>query len=235
MAEGSPTLVKNLDTPNVVVEFEKHDFSVGTARYRNAVPVTKNLSMKPNGGGLASSPMVHANVEVRLRDEHGKAVPMTRRMVRTWDVQPAPHATVENLRMWHIVGLQQSEFSPFAPFPVSPNERPGDANFKWDRPGRFDAPGLQLIKPTPFGILQEFLVGNSTVGGAYYQTYTLFDGDKYRIINSRSVTLSAVEYNALLTLIDSGAYTKSNLRFLYFMPTAGTDDIGDMRAKSGGR
>ena len=79
---------------------------------------------------------------------------------------PDPSATVENLSQWRIVGLEQSEFSPFA---VSPGEKAAEANFGWDRPGARDAPGLQGIAPNvdqPFGQLQEFLIGNEKVGGA---------------------------------------------------------------------
>lgn len=234
MAEGSPAFVTNPGNPQVSVEFERRDLSIGTARYRGAVPITKNLSMKPGGRGQQPNPMIHANVEVRLRDANGKPVPMTRRLVRTWDVQPSAGATVDNLRMWHIVGLLQSEFSPFSPFPLSPNERPGDTNFRLDHPSRQDAPGLQLIQTTPFGILQEFVAGNAGVGGAYYQTYTLFDGSKYRIINSRSMTLSAAEYNRLLASIDNGTYTKGCLRLLYFMPAGETDAMGEV-PKTGGK
>lgn len=233
MAEGSPALVTNPGNPHVTVEFEHADLSIGTARYRGAVPVTKNLSMKPGGRGQPPNPMIHANVEVRLRDAKGQPVPMTRRLVRTWDVQPAPNATVDNLRLWHIVGLLHSEFSPFSPFPLSANERPGDTNFRLDHPSRHDAPGLQFIQTSPFGILQEFLAGNATVGGAYYQTYTLYDGAKYRILNSRSVTLSAAEYNTLLASIDNGSYTKGSLRLLYFMPAGATDDIGRVPKAAG--
>src|SRR3954454_19514283 len=143
MGEGSKTLVSIPDDPHVIIQFEKKDLSIGTARYRNAVAVTKNLSFKPGGPGQRPTPMVHANVEVQLFDSRGKEVQMTRRLVRTWDVKPEAHATVDNLRSWHIVGVMQSEFSPFSPFPASSNELPGDANFRLDRPGRFDAPGLQ--------------------------------------------------------------------------------------------
>ena len=198
MAEGSRLPVERDANPQVVVQFEQKDLSVGTARYRDAVPITKNLSMKPGGRRAA---------------------------------QPHAGASVDNLRQWHIAGLQHSEFSPFSPFPAATgNKHPGDSNFRLDRPGRRDAPGLQFITREPFGILQEFLAGNTDAGGAYFQTYTLFDGTKYRIINSRSMTLSKAEYRELLNLIDSGAYAKSNARQLYFMPDAATDDIGDVPA-----
>jgi hypothetical protein len=231
MAEGSRLPVERDANPQVVVQFEQKDLSVGTARYRDAVPITKNLSMKPGGRRAAATPMIHANVEVQLFNDQRKPVPMTRRLVRTWDVQPHAGASVDNLRQWHIAGLQHSEFSPFSPFPAATgNKHPGDSNFRLDRPGRRDAPGLQFITREPFGILQEFLAGNTDAGGAYFQTYTLFDGTKYRIINSRSMTLSKAEYRELLNLIDSGAYAKSNARQLYFMPDAATDDIGDVPA-----
>jgi hypothetical protein len=210
--------------PQVTVEFEKEDCSIGTARYTDAKPVSKNLSMKPGPEG-SLQPMPHANVRVRLQDDKGNEVPMTRRLVRTWDIQPLKGATVRDLSKWHIVGLQSSEFSPFSPFQLSPNERPGDTTFKLDHPNACDAPGLQFIKRDPFGILQEFLAGNESAGGAYFQTITLFDRAEIRIMNTRSMTLTAAEYRALLKRIDTGDYTKAMIRKLYFMPSGVTDDI----------
>lgn len=233
MYETATIPVVNTPKGNVIVEFEKEDFSIGAARYRDAKPITKNLAMKPAGRGGQATPMPHANIKVRLFDEQGRKVPMTRRLVRTWDIRPLEGASVENLRMWHIVGLEQTEFSPFSPFPVSRGERPGDANFKWDRPGQFDAPGLQFIKLQAFGILQEFVSGNRAAGGAYFQTYTLFDGAKFRTINSRAVQLSKDEYAALLDSVDSGAYTKAYIRKLYWMPAGQTDAISALPPNRG--
>jgi hypothetical protein len=156
---------------------------------------------------------------------------MTRRLIRTWDIRPLPGATVENPRLWRIIGLAQTEYSPFSPFPLSAKERPGDTNFRWDRPGRFDAQGLNFIKPQPSGILQEFVVGSRKVGGAYFQTYTLFDGSKCRTVNSAAVRLSGAHYGELLDAIDSGAYTKQKIRRLCFDVLAGaSDDISELPA-----
>jgi len=216
--------------PQVEVEFEKQDFSIGTARYSGATPITRNLSMLPAGRkGLPPTPICHANVEVRLVDEKGHKVPMTRRLVRTWDIQPLKGAIVDNLRLWRIVGLEQTEYSPFSPFPISPKERPGDANFKWDRPGWRDAQGLNPLDGKAFGILQEFVVGNRKVGGAYFQTYTLFDGSKCRTVNSKAIKLSASNYGKLLDAIDGGAYTKMKIRRLGFDVREGaSDDTSDV-------
>ncbi|HEV3334589.1 MAG TPA: hypothetical protein VG096_26555 [Bryobacteraceae bacterium] len=235
MDENAPIPV--VDKPGdgrVEVEFEKKDFSIGTARYKGARPITKNLSMKPGGRGQPATPMCHANVEVRLFDDKGRRVSMSRRLVRTWDIQPLPGATVDNLRMWRIIGLEHKEYMPFSPFPL-PDERPvpSDTNFKWDNPGRFDAQGLNSLQPTPFGILQEFLAGNRSAGGAYFQTYTLFDGSQCRTINSTAFKLSAADYGRLLDAIDRGAYTKQFLRRLYFMPSGSTNDISDLPQQSG--
>ena len=207
----------------VVVEFESEDCSIGAARYTSAKRISKNLAMKRGPGGVWM-PMPHANVRVHLLDDKGNEVRMTRRLVRTWDLKPLADATVKDLAKWHIVGLESSTYSPFSPFPMSSNETPGDSNFKWDRPGRCDAPGLQFFTWEPFGILQEFLVGNGQVGGAYFQTYTLFDGSEIRIINTRTLTLKAADYRDLLARIDGGAYTKQFIRQLYFIPAAATDD-----------
>jgi len=225
--EGSPISVVEKPNPNVTVEFEKDDLSIGAARFTGAKPVNKNLSMKPSLKGHPDNPIAHANVEVHLHDDKGNEVPMTRRLVRYWLVQPQRGATVQNLRQWRIVGLEHSEFSPFSPFPVARNERPAQTNFGWDRPGAKDAPGVQglSVKDKPFGQLQEFLVGNAEVGGAYYQIYTLEDGLNVRVISSRELTFSAREYRELLRMIDSGEYSKTMGRKLLFMPAASASNI----------
>ena len=233
MDETSPIPVVNDPRPNVVVEFEKKDLSIGTARYTGARPISKNLSMKPTFPGYPDNPIVHANVEVHLYDDQGHEVPMTRRLVRHWLIQPLQGATVQNLMNWRIVGLENSEFSPFSPFPVSPSERPATVNFEWDRPGKRDAPGWQgtSVKDPASGQLQEFLIGNAKVGGAYFQTYTLNDGSKIRVINTRVVKLSADEYRKLLQRIDSGDYSKTMSRRLFFMPAGATSDIQALPSK----
>ena len=76
-----------------------------------------------------------------------------------------------------------------------------------------------------FGQLQEFLVGNPSAGGAYYQIYTLEDATKIRVFNTNEMKLSAKEFREALRLIDSGAYAKTMARKLYFMPRGGSDSI----------
>lgn len=201
------TPVEDDPNPNISIEFEKKDLSIGTARYTDAKPVSKNLSMKPTLPGHPDNPIAHANIEVHLYDDHGKEVPMTRRLIRYWEVRPEPGAEVEHLSKWHVMNP--------------------DATFRWDRPSSRDSPGLQGISvdDKPFGQLQEFLAGNAKVGGVYFQTLTLQDSDKIRIINTRAVKLSPEEYREILRLIDSGTYEKNMKDKLYFMPRAETSDI----------
>jgi hypothetical protein len=225
MAENDPiTIAPTPDqgNPNISIDFEKNDLSVGTARYTAAKQISKNLSMKPNGPGLPDSPMVHSNVEVHLRDDQGHEVRMTRRLVRYWDIRPTPGAVVADLSQWKIIGLKDSDAG--TPLPVGPGQ-PAFWNFIWDRPGSKDAPGMQIIKTDQAtGQLQEFLVGNAKVGGAYFQVYTLDDGSNVRVINTRPLTLTATDYREVLRLIDSGEYSKSMGRKLFFMLGAATDN-----------
>ena len=60
--ESSPIHVVERSNPNVSIEFEAKDLSIGTARYTDAKPISKNLSMKPSLPGHPDSPMAHANV-----------------------------------------------------------------------------------------------------------------------------------------------------------------------------
>ena len=217
--EGSPIPVADKPNPHVSVEFEKKDLSIGTARYRGAKRISKNLSMKPTLPSLPDNPIPHANVEVHLFDDQGNEVPMTRRLVRYWKIKPLPGATVNDLSKWHIVGLENPEFSPFSPFAAA-GELPDEMNFEWDRPSAKDSPGLQgrSVNDEPDGRLQEFLVGNKKVGGAYYQIYTLTDTCKTRVISTRELTLSVTEYGEALQSIDSGDYSRMMSRKLFFMP-----------------
>jgi hypothetical protein len=215
-------LAPTAGNPNISIQFEKNDLSKGTARYTAAKQISKNLALKPNGAGRPDSPIAHANVEVHLYDDNGTEVPMTRRLVRSWYIQPTPQADVKDLSTWQIVGLENSEFSPL---PVAPGH-PACWNFEWDRPGAKDAPGLQGISADdkPFGQLQEFLAGNARVGGVYYQVYVLEDGSDTRVITTNPMKLNAKEYNEVLKMIDSGTYSKTMSRKLFFMPSAGSDD-----------
>jgi hypothetical protein len=211
-----------VNTPNISIEFENNDLSVGTARYTAAKQISKNLAIKPNGHGMPDSPMVHSNVEVHLRDDQGHEVPMTRRLVRYWDIRPTDGAVVADLNQWKIVGLNDSDVG--TPLPVAPGQ-PAFWNFIWDRPGSKDAPGFQVIKTDQAsGQLQEFLVGNAAVGGAYYQVYTLDDCSNVRVINTRAMALSKNEYQEVLRLIDSGEYSRAMGRKLFFMVGLGTDN-----------
>lgn len=219
-------LVVEKPNRNVSIQFEQRDLSIGKARFTGARPVSKNLSMKPSRPGQPDSPMAHANVEVHLYDDRGHEVPMTRRLLRSWFIRPDPGASVEKLSQWTIVGLEKTDYTEFR---VSPTESPAQNSFTWDRPGAEDAQGLQgtSVKDEPFGQLQEFLVGNEKVGGAYFQTYVLEDREKIRVINTNEVKFSAKAYRAALTSIDSGEYAKAMRRKLFLMSRAQTDDIAE--------
>lgn len=225
--------VVNKSNPHVSIKFEEKDLSIGTARYKGAKRINKNLAIKPSGApGLPGDPMPHANVEVHLFDDQDHEVPMTGRLVRYWTIQPEPGATVENLSDWRIVGLEHSEFSPFSPFPVSAKERPDQTEFQWDRPGTEDAPGFQdLSGKANSSQLQEFLVGNEKAGGAYYQIYTLKDGSKYKVTHSKAMTLSASEYRDVLKFIKSGNYAKTMSHKLFFMPAIEPSDSTPYRTQ----
>lgn len=233
MAENDPIPIapaSDTRNPNISIEFEKNDLSVGTARFTAAKQISKNLAMKPSGGGLPDNPMVHSNVEVHLRNDQGRDVPMTRRLVRYWDIRPMPGAVVADLSQWKIVGLKDSDVG--TPLPIAPGQ-PAFWNFIWDRPGSKDAPGFQLIKTDQStGQLQEFLVGNAKVGGAYYQVYTLDDCSNVRVITASAMALSADEYRKVLGLIDSGDYPRTMGRRLFFMGGAGTDNTTPLPSPS---
>ncbi len=200
--------------PNITIEFDKRDLSIGTARYSSAKPVAQNLSMQ----GL--NPIPHTSIEVKFIGKDGKPLPMTRRQVRYWDIVPvSPDASVSNLRSWRIVGLYHSDFIPFAPFCL-PNERPPKP-FEWDRPGRRDAPGFLAIRRNlgaGVGQLQEFIAGNATVGGVYYQVYTLADRDGIRVFSTDAFAFDAKSYQKLMKLIEDPGFRNENLHRLLFMP-----------------
>jgi hypothetical protein len=225
MGETDPILVANPDAgnPHISITFEEKDLSIGTARYRGAKQVSKNLAMRPNVPGVPDSPIAHANVEVHLYDDHGHEVPMTRRLVRSWYIDPLPNAKVSDLGRWRIVGLNPSDVG--TPLPVAPGQ-PTYYNFQKDGPGAEDAPGLTglSVKDEPYGQLQEFLAGNERVGGVYYQVYTLEDKVNTRVFSSAPEKLSAKEYREALQLIDSGEYSQTMARKLFFMPKAGGKD-----------
>lgn len=219
MGENDPIKVAN--NPNIEIKIDQDDLSVGTARYTAAKQISKNLAMLPNGKGRPPSPIAHANVEVHLRDSQGKEVPPTRRLVRYWYIKPMPGAVVSDTGKWQIVGLKD----PDAPLPTAPGQ-PAAWNFEWDRPSKKDAPGVQgiSVKDKSFGQLQEFLVGNAKVGGAYYQVYILEDQTGVRVVTSNPVTLSAEDYRTVLKLIDSGEYTRlKKHELLQKNPSPGTD------------
>jgi hypothetical protein len=209
--------------PSITVKIDEDDLSVGSARYSASKQISKNLSMKSNGKNRPKSPMAHSNIEVHLYDDNGKEVPMTRRLVRHWYVKPKPGAVVSDLNQWEIVGLKSSDAG--TPLPVAPGQ-PAAWNFQWDRPSSKDAPGLQgiSIHDKSFGQLQEFLVGNAKVGGAYYQVYVIEDESGVRVMTSTPVAFPAKEYRKILNSIDSGEYTKKMGRQLFRAPTGATDN-----------
>jgi RHS repeat-associated protein len=207
-AESLP--VEDDKGPNISVEFEQKDLSIGHARFTDAKPISKNLSMKPSVPGQPDNPMPHANIEVHIYDDKGKELPMTRRLARHWAVIPDPGATVEDFpRGWHM------------------DPKKAQRTFMFDGPGAVDAPGWQGISvdDEPFGQLQEFLAGNAKVGGVYYQVWTLQDANSVRTINTRAMKLSAEEYREVLKLIDTGAYAKTMKDRVFFMLRAKTSDI----------
>lgn len=195
---------------------EARDVSVGKGRYRGAWQVSDNLAMKPMGPGQPDAPMAHANIELHLFDASGKEVKMTRRLVRTWRMVPKAGAQVHDLTQWGALGLEKSEFLPFYYVPGTPE----DLNFLIDAPSVEDAPGLQgrSVKDPAFGILQEFIAGNESVGGVYYQVITLEDSfGKTRILTTRELPLKVNEYKWVLKQIDTGQYARAMRNKLYFM------------------
>lgn len=200
--------------PNVTIEFEKKDLSIGTARFSSAKPVARNLSMQ------GVNPMPHANIEVKFIGKDGKPLPMTERRVRSWNIVPiTPDANVSNLRSWRIEGLYHSDFIPFSPFSL-PNEKPAQP-FEWDRSGQRDAPGYLGIRRNlgaGTGQLQEFIAGNDTVGGVYYQVYTLSDRNGIRVFTTDAFAFDAKGYQKLLKLIKNPGFRSENLNKLLFMP-----------------
>jgi hypothetical protein len=200
--------------PNIQIEFDQKDLTIGAPRYSSAKPVAQNLSMQ------GANPIPHTSIEVRFTSKDGKPLPMTRRLVRTWNIVPVtPDASVSNLRSWRIVGLDHPDFIPFSPFRL-PNERPA-MPFEWDRPGRYDAPGFLAVRENlgaGAGQLQEFIAGNRTVGGVYYQVYTLADRNGVRVFSTDAFAFDAKGYQRLMKLINDPDFRKENLHKLLFMP-----------------
>jgi hypothetical protein len=167
------SLAKPDENPNVTVEFEQQDVSIGKARYRGRIPVSPNLALEPRQRG-APRIIPHANVKVTLVGKNGRPAKMTERYVRGWTISPLQSdAAVDNLRQWRIQGLHHTEFIPFSPMPMSNKEQPPASS--WEHPSAEDPPGFDTPMGHVFGTLQEFVVGNPEVGGAYYQVYTLSD------------------------------------------------------------
>lgn len=54
----------------------------------------------------------------------------------------------------------------------------------------------------------EFIAGNASVGGVYYQILTLFDGSVCRSIDSEQKELGLHTYSEILRLIDNGSFLK---------------------------
>lgn len=229
--------VQHPENPNISIRFEEKDLSIGTARFWHDHPVNKNLSIHSTRRGFPPNLNLHSNVEVHFFNSRGKEVP-SRRMVRTWNVVPEQDATVQSLGQWRVVGLDPGS-SPFVNAPrseVSPIDKPmsprnfakyGPTNFTKDNPGKIDSPGFTLKSAAdkPSGQLQEFLVGNTAVGGVYYQTYVMLDNQgNGRVINANKIILSASQYRETLRRIHTGEYKRTNLTKLMFDVKHGETD-----------
>ena len=211
------------DNPNVKVEFEQQDVSIGKGRYRGRIPISNNLALEPRKKGTPRI-IPHANVKVTLVSQNGRPAKMTERYVRNWTISPLQaDAAVDNLSQWRIQGLHHTEFIPFSPMPLS-NKEQLPASF-WEHPSAEDAPGLDAPMGDVFGILQEFVIGNPEAGGAYYQVYTLSDQTRTRVFSTNAVTFGTEEYLKLVRRLNSPAYKKEYLHKLYFMPTVLNDEI----------
>jgi len=203
--------------PRVTIEFEKKDLSRGTARFTNATHLTKNLALKPGGKpGVPPSLMVHGNVEVHFYDKEGREVPMTRRWVRYWRVEPKQGTTVMNRGSWDVY-------------------KPNGETFVYDSPSDEDVPGWQACyaDSKPAGQIQEFLAGNDKIGGVYFNTWTLQDPDgTTRVMHFNKRKLTANEYKETLKKIWSADYAKKNGSALLFndpfIPSSSDADTGVM-------
>jgi hypothetical protein len=216
-------LVQPADNSNVKVEFEKRDVSIGKARYRGRIPISPNLAYEPRKR-QRSRIIPHANVEVTFLDSTGKPVRMTERFCRGWTISPLrKDATVDNLRQWRIQSLHHTSFIPFSPMPISKREQL-PLSF-WETPSAEDAPGFDTPEGDVFGTLQEFIVGNPKVGGAYYQIYTLSDRNQTRVFSTNALTFTPDGYRKLKQQLKDPAYKKRYLHKLYFMPTVANDEI----------
>jgi hypothetical protein len=130
-------------------------------------------------------------------------LPLQMRLIRHWDIKALEDADLNNVKSWRIIGLEGG-------LPLStvrpPNEEHNIVGFEKDHPGSPDAPGLKLETRKAAGQLQEFLVGNDSVAGVYYQIYTFFDGLRCRVVDSEQIQLEVQDYRDYLQLIDNGKY-----------------------------
>jgi len=202
---------------SIKVEIDQEDLSVGAGAYKDSIHLNKNLAFRRGVGGGTGDITPHASVKVIITDESsGKTLPMTRRLVRYWFLQPDQGATAQNQKPWHKVAPEKS-------------------NFLRDHPSTQDAPGLRAFKAekNPVGQLQEFLAGNLKAGGVYYHVITLMDPDgTSRVVTANWRMLDAAEYHAALQATTSARYAESHEdKFLFdvdFPPTDWSSDSGVM-------
>jgi hypothetical protein len=84
-------LPKSSDNPNVQVQFEQKDVSIGKARYRGRIPISNNLAMQRTNR-CRTRIIPHANVKVVLLGKNGRPVKMTERHVKSWTITPVQPA-----------------------------------------------------------------------------------------------------------------------------------------------
>ncbi len=179
------------------IALDQRDVSVGRARYQGATHITKNLAIKPNyiagGGDLIN----HANIEIHLHDDKGKEKPMTDRYWRDWAYYPAdPSKRIATLRKGDAL----------TPVPGATKR------FQWETPSTTDAPGQQNIyrDTRTYVYLQEFVAGNPTTGGYYYQVLTQLDPDATsRIQVKNTVPLTPRDFQDLQKIMADPNFEKN--------------------------
>jgi hypothetical protein len=181
-----PVLAKPAKKTNSI-EFDQRNLAIGTARYRGATHLSKNVALKPHADGVGADLMNHLNVEVHLYDDTGKEVPMTERYIRDWtfDVKD-PKTRIATLK---LSDLKLSDVLP---------------RFRRDFPSTTDAPGMQnLVQGQKTRVdLQEFIAGNPKVGGFYFQNVAELDPDgTTRIIVANKIPLTPDDFKTLTKVI----------------------------------
>jgi hypothetical protein len=196
-----PPLFIDAKPPNITVEIDREDLSIGTARYTGATHINKNLAIRQR------DLIPHANIKFIIRDESGHILPMTKRMVRLWLLLPDQDGTLGK-GGWHKVTPEKSPF--------------------YDDGAGNDAPGEQILfqvkngqrifkNKEPVGQLQEFLAGNLRAGGAYYQVISLSSPDgTTRVITANLRYLNAAEFLEALRMTTSNKYRKTHTETFLF-------------------